>query len=541
MLAQVRLGPGPRVRKRRLETFPEVDVFQNYLGELSASPPGAQFDFSWQMGSDVYTVTLKYSHGTSVADWKLYHGEAPHCQLVWEHETNDVTLIYNLVAREIDHSAKTIISAGTLATLQKFIESPETRKSSQVNSDRTVTMQPSITASQQGLTTLSASSFFQNGSMRVPPSSSIEAIGKEAIEPVITSVDLTGGRQLIQRLLASELQIFSYPAFLLSLEQEYYKAAEANTALSIVILRIEAACHSDNPYHYEPLTPQVLAAVLNKIKGVQRKTDILAHYEGHGFVALLPETNTAGAKCFVHKVQRAMLNSKTVFGISVKVTFGIAELGDKCRHLPALLSAAEQAVVKALQIPNGVATCQEIQSSTLASLNSNQAIEPRAVPKKSVDLRPMHDLAKNMLSSEYGIFSCPSFLVFLEREYYRALRNSRELFVLLLKIGKQSSFVHTSGLLDSALSQPVQQVMQHQGKCDIFAHYSPGKFIMMRPNATAKALATFARQVVKPAFASSQQKCQFDADLSVCAQVCSVQRNGQAPHIMDFIPITAIL
>ena len=137
MLAGVRLGPGSRVRKLHLGAFPELQDIQDYLFELSSAPSGARVDLSFQAGYIPYTLTLSYSITAPVADWKLYCGAGTRSKLLWEHQTNDVTLVHNLVLYEIGESKGITCGEGKLSTIHGTMVTPEARQSAYVDGDFT--------------------------------------------------------------------------------------------------------------------------------------------------------------------------------------------------------------------------------------------------------------------------------------------------------------------------------------------------------------------------------------------------------------------
>src|SRR5579883_3024892 len=135
MLAGLRLGPGPRVRKFQWDAFPELAILQEHLFELSRTPAGARFDFSWSLGSVSYILTV--SQTATIADWKLYRCARLQSTLLWEHRTNDVTLIYNLVVAETGESARVLSGDGRLSTIHGHMVSPEANTGAFVACPRT--------------------------------------------------------------------------------------------------------------------------------------------------------------------------------------------------------------------------------------------------------------------------------------------------------------------------------------------------------------------------------------------------------------------
>jgi len=533
MLAKKRLGPGPRIRRRYLTTFPTLDVFQNYLCELSPSLNGARLDFSWQVRGELYTVTLSFSQTASIADWKLYVGREPYSNLVWEHQTNDVSLIHNLVLTETGYGSKVCTMEGALGTVHDFRDSPEARDSYYVNSSLAMNLQK-LFSDGQGKST-------QNGecitSFSASTKDNSDLSGKQRPKLVIDSLDLTCGRELFLKFLGDQSDVYSYPAFLFTLEQEYYKAINNNLPLTLVIISFESelcGMHS-----------KVVQECLRKIVGVQRKTDVLAHYEDDKFIVLLPETDISGGKLFATKLERALSCEHSISGADAPVlrpAFGVAELGEYCKTLTALLFAAEQALSKAKAAENRIVSYDSLfLLSPLPWNDQDGGVERSTISARAPNLAPLQDMLRHLISPGYGIFTFPAFLIFLEREFLRAARSKSDLFVLLLKLGKSEGIQPdgVSALLpDSVIVQSVKQIMKIKREGDIFAHYHNDSFIMIRRDASICSLENFAKRATQvisaPATVEEEGKALIP---QLYFQICAVERHPTETSLMKLVAV----
>src|SRR5262249_14828944 len=88
---------GSNIRKVNILEPPDISMLQRLLSDLSIATTTAQCDVSWQFEGITYTLALRHSRQTARASWKLYRGQGMQAQLVWDHSTNDVSVVYRQV------------------------------------------------------------------------------------------------------------------------------------------------------------------------------------------------------------------------------------------------------------------------------------------------------------------------------------------------------------------------------------------------------------------------------------------------------------
>lgn len=175
-------------------------------------------------------------------------------------------------------------------------------------------------------------------------------------------------KRLIQNVMMSlrspETGMFTYPAFLYFLEQEYFRAYRSANPISIVVfqMRVQAA---DPNAPREPLPTSALSSAVRRISRVKRHVDLLAHYETYDYALLLPNTKTAGAQIFASRVVKALMSEPLVPGSinpeNLKIAFGIASIPEDFLELSHVLAGAEVAKNAAMVGPEPVVLYRDIK------------------------------------------------------------------------------------------------------------------------------------------------------------------------------------
>jgi GGDEF domain-containing protein len=564
MLAGKKLGPNPRIRRQHLSSAPTIDVFTGYLKELLNSPPGARFDISWEVDGQTHTMTLSYRHDASIADWKLYRGTEPGSVLILEHQTNDVPLLYNLISSQTGQTAQISDVEMALATGHGNLSTTESNSSNYMIRNLQKLFkdaQSDITAHvrNNGLEGRDEFAVFQPAFVQNPPNS-VSTVMVPSDSPVLTpenltaqqvrispeaahTVDLTLGRSLRQSLLVNDFGIICYPAFQFLLEQEYYKALTNNSPMSIVLVNIIGLAQHDGSCYRGPLPKQSMANFLTCLKGILRKTDVLAQYENGSFVFLLPETELAGAKLFARKVEEFVSNPAAMPGpgnAGLKVVFGIATLGQKLKTLPVLLAGAEQALQFAERNEKTLMSYDDyIESVSTPWVAMNQPVIPP--PFKTIDLEPMRFLLSQLKAAEAGVFNYAAWLMFLERDYHRAQRQRRMLLTLLLRLRRVDiNSNHPENRLPQAATwEAFRRIEQLQHKGDVLGQFNNGDYALLRPNVSVRTLETLARQIKS---SLTEKPLAPDCDhklLRVGVQIHAVCGHAALPDMLMLHPIEA--
>jgi GGDEF domain-containing protein len=520
MLLNTKLGPGPRVRRRQLASQPDINVFGDYLKELFSAPPGAELDFSWNVGSETYTVSVCYSRTEQVGNWKLYRGSGIATKLIWEHLTNDIPLLHNLVVWETRTGERTYDADLILGThnggaanvqergnnfmvrnLQRLFVEAES-KGAQNDPDRTLQLPALAPVNKSEMLTYRGDSAL---TAPTPQSSPL----------IAHTIDLSHGRNLLCSLHVQDLGVLSSSAFLFLLEQEYYKAQSALAPMTVILAKIIGSSQFSTQ---EALTVSSIRNRLEAVKLSLRKTDVLAVYESGTFAFLLPETDTAGAKQFVQKANRILTQSGPNGESGLLAAFGIATLNETLSSLPALLGAAEEALFCAERSASRVLAYEDgidgFANPWHVDGNRNTS------PFKQINLDAMRRLSAQLHPEALGAFTHPAWLMFLEREYHRARRQGKPLLSVVLGTTESSA---------TAIKEILKRVNQIQNRSDIIGQMLHGQFALISPNNSLEGVVALTERIKT---ALNQP--------NISVNVCAAQENSSLPNSLIFYPVEAI-
>lgn len=134
--------------------------------------------------------------------------------------------------------------------------------------------------------------------------------------------------------------VYTYPAFLLFLEKEFFRYERFKTQFAVMTLDIKVRRKDA----IEPLPQDALLEVLARVSKLIRRTDMLFHYEHLGFAILMPETGLESAKTFALRLAEILMskhlaNEKGSYPIVASV--GFASIPDSCESLGALIALAQ--------------------------------------------------------------------------------------------------------------------------------------------------------------------------------------------------------
>jgi GGDEF domain-containing protein len=507
------------VRKVELHDVPAREMLQKLFSDLSIAAPGTECEVSWQSGPNTFFLTLNYSRQTARANWKLYVGKGLQPRFIWEYTTNDIAIVHQLVLAELQKQARASQSTAAIPALRGSTAPPEEKRAVHLDGNLSSKLRQLFVGAQKDLVGTNSSS--------TPPLAQ-----RSSTTAAIEYVDLTPGKELLQNLFVNEFGIFSYPTFLFLLEREYYEATENKSPTTLVIFSIKRSGASRGSDQVaRSLTPSNVQSIARTIKYTQRKTDYLTQVDENKFAALLPDTNTAGGKSFVSRIQKALVKvtSTPDGGASLKFNFGMATLGEHCKILPDLLYFADKSLMIAQQSGIDFVCDQEILSLPLT--------DKEEYLKKAIDLAPTRHLVKQLVSA--GIFTYPAFLGFLEHEFYRCIRKKRDLFVMLLKVRVRSeTFDEATNLLpDQAFYEVIRRVRTLLTQRDVFAHYSHGNFVLMRSNASLSQMQNLAKRIIQSITNDKwlTPECPSDS-LRTRVQICVVRSHETSSTLFGFVP-----
>ena len=164
------------------------------------------------------------------------------------------------------------------------------------------------------------------------------------LEPKV--IDKRAIHNVMMSLRRADTGMFTYPAFLYFLEQEYFRAYRSASPLSVVIFQMRMKSQDPNDPVREPLTFEALSEAVRRMSRVKRNVDLLSHYETFDYAFLLPNTKSVGVEAFIRRITKAVTEEPLVAGAArdtVEMTFGSACIPEDTLELSLLLSAAEVA------------------------------------------------------------------------------------------------------------------------------------------------------------------------------------------------------
>ncbi len=538
---------GSNLRKVSINSAPDVVLLRRLLNDLSDATTAAQCEISWQVAEDFYALTLDHSRLSARAEWKLYHNQGGQSNLLWSHATNDINAVHRMLAEAQPQSKRATKSqTGLMSQQAKAEKRPTGLTAEQTKSLRSQTGLPALAAGETISQERRAINIDSNlsgklrklfigaqddiitGSQLLPVSKSeIVPRSHGTSKPATEFIDITPGREILQTLFIGEFGIFSYATFLFFLEREYFQALENKTPSTLIIFKATSA--GDN-VDVSAFPSPVLQEIARRIKYTQRKTDILAQYEDGKFVMLLPETTYAGAKSFVHRVEKALSKTPLGPGLSndpIKFTFGIATLGQHCNTLHEFITYADIALERALALGKDIFSDEDVIEE--------QSFDPNRI--KSIDLTAARQLVAQLIS--VGIFTYPAFLAFLEQEYYRAVRKERDLLIIILKARLyEETFDQPTNLLPTqAFFELIRRIGCQLNKRDILAHYGHGNFIIMRSNATILQMDAFSKKLIQGIMSEEwlTPECPVSS-LVTRTRICIARAHPTAPNLFCFVP-----
>ncbi|HEY9754843.1 MAG TPA: DUF4388 domain-containing protein [Oculatellaceae cyanobacterium] len=164
------------------------------------------------------------------------------------------------------------------------------------------------------------------------------------LEPKV--IDKRAIHNVMMSLRRADTGMFTYPAFLYFLEQEYFRAYRSASPLSVVIFQMRMKSQDPSDPVREPLSFEALSEAVRRMSRVKRNQDLLSHYETFDYAFLLPNTKSVGVEAFIRRITKAVTEEPLVAGTPrdmVEMTFGSACIPEDTLELSLLLSAAEVA------------------------------------------------------------------------------------------------------------------------------------------------------------------------------------------------------
>jgi GGDEF domain-containing protein len=169
-------------------------------------------------------------------------------------------------------------------------------------------------------------------------------------------------QSVFRSLCRPETGLFTYPAFLYFVDQEWRRFRRGGLPFSLMIFQISYR-EVDVRVSSKPLSIEAIHEAALRITATKRDLDLLAHYGAFDFAVLLPHTEADGAAVFAGRVQQALTASPLVPGLSADGTMlygGIAQMpGDSDRPRP-LIGAALEAKKWAVSGPSNIVLYRDL-------------------------------------------------------------------------------------------------------------------------------------------------------------------------------------
>lgn len=189
-----------------------------------------------------------------------------------------------------------------------------------------------------------------------------EAPAGVAVAPVVSvppfDIDRTAVQGVVRALTRQETGIFSYPAFLYFIEQEFIKCHAMGMPLSVMVF--EPALRVGDTL--QPMPMQFVREMLRRIENLKRPFDVMGHFETFDYAMFLPNASSKSAKLFAVQLMQALANDSFIPRPAgqLSMTFGIASAPEDTHELPTLLSAAKDAKVRGREAGSMITAFKEL-------------------------------------------------------------------------------------------------------------------------------------------------------------------------------------
>lgn len=318
--------PG-NVRMPTMSVMPSPEDLQFILSQAQRNWRRAvELSFKTPGGSQLFTIAVQCEMGSGEPVWTLTRQGALGAQVAWTHTSQDVRLIHNLIAPEFHGTGAGQAAGAENAAALASVESTNGDKSGEA------------ATAQKG--------------------------GEEGEEEATGELDsdTLAIQSVFRSLCRPETGLFTYPAFLYFVDQEWRRFRRGGLPFSLMIFQISYR-EVDVRVSSKPLSIEAIHEAALRITATKRDLDLLAHYGAFDFAVLLPHTEADGAAVFAGRVQQALTASPLVPGLSADGTMlygGIAQMpGDSDRPRP-LIGAALEAKKWAVSGPSNIVLYRDL-------------------------------------------------------------------------------------------------------------------------------------------------------------------------------------
>lgn len=173
----------------------------------------------------------------------------------------------------------------------------------------------------------------------------VSPLAGKAAKLEVAEIDRSVIQGVTRSLIRAETGMFTYPAFLFMLEQEFAKSVVLGLPLSLILFEVRISTGTMD----QPLPIQALKEVAGRIGKLKQSFDILGHYETFDIALLLPGSPLKVSRVIANTVASVLMNTPLIQGSSARLLLsgGVAVSPDDTQELGRLISAAREAKNKA--------------------------------------------------------------------------------------------------------------------------------------------------------------------------------------------------
>ena len=440
-----------------------------FVGEQANKIVGRQIELPFSLSQDrendfVLTVSI-LSPGTEPA-WSLLQLRVNGEQILWQHLSTDISLIYRLVQdavgaagkNDVEHAAAqtqvatSIADPSQLVATQKFSGVSDILEGALINDQAVAQGNLKVTPVPALLNTINHQAMS----------------GKLAIEnkQEVCEVYFTEGKPVhcLLKEIAGDLAL------------------------------MELISWREGDYRFYPgqktLAQTVNAPFDDLLKTGLTLIDQFSYLETNGFHL---ESCLIRKNAMISEEELRIRLSKGIPG-NIEQQIDFYELVDNHSTIFELL--AKRPLSKAQWIP----IIFNLVSSALVQISDQVSQQSRLASLKSfgVDENELQNVAKHLIRSETGILTYPAFIYFLDQEYLRYQYFNFPFSVIIYSIGsKKGEFKPVEHLPTLAIRRAMQRISQVKRPVDMLGHFEQNDFAMLLPNTNASAAGALANRMLE--------------------------------------------
>jgi Domain of unknown function (DUF4388)/Diguanylate cyclase, GGDEF domain len=181
----------------------------------------------------------------------------------------------------------------------------------------------------------------------------------------VIGIDEAAVQNIAAHLLRHETGIYSYPAVIYFLDQEYLRYEYFNLPFSIIVFSLGEKKTTPAGDSVEPLQTFAIRRAMQRISLIKRQVDMLGHYQEFDYCMLLPNTNSTAAAGLATKIMDVLREaplSSDMDSRNLALAFGVATVPEDYQEMDKLLLAANKARDKAKTGHQRVVFAREIET-----------------------------------------------------------------------------------------------------------------------------------------------------------------------------------